>query len=279
MNKKARHNIGIIGLGQMGGSFAMVLKPVKHFRAVIGYDVKSSLVMHAINDGIIDKTADSEDDLIEKSQVVVLAVPISVILAILERHRHTLSTKTLVVDLGGVRGSIQRTSARLKMKNHVGIHPICGTAHKGRSAWNGSLYKGASCFVFSNKLTNDNSIRRARKLIRLVGGCSVSIDHRKHDYAFAVTSGIPHILAFSLMKVRTDSRGIPIELEGPSFTGATRVSASDSIMTGEMLYHNRDNLLKAVSRLEKNINKIKKLLSSDDSTKLAQTLESYGQSS
>jgi len=276
VSKQPGYIVGILGLGQMGGSLAMALKSGKPSWTVLGYDIKRSLLEWANKDGIIDKAADSEADLIERSQIIVLALPINAILEILERHKHTPSTKTLVVDLGSVRGSIQRVSSRLRMRNHVGIHPICGTALRGRSAWNGKLYKGKSCFVFSNKSTDNNAVRQARKLIRLIGGRPLAIDYRKHDWAFAVTSGLPHILAYSLMKVRTDSRYIPIEMECPSFAGATRVAASDPVMAGQVLYHNRDNLLKAFSKLEKNIMRIKELLSRGDLKKLILTLESYG---
>jgi prephenate dehydrogenase len=276
VSRKPADTIGILGLGQMGGSLAMALKSGKKFRTVSGYDINRSLLNQANKNGIIDKEVNSEADLIEQSQIVVLALPINTILEILECHKQALSTKALVVDLGSVRGSIQRVSSRLRMRNHVGIHTICGTELRGRSAWNGKLYKGTSCFVFSNKPTDNNAVRQARKLIRLIGGQSVSMDYRKHDYAFAVTSGLPHILAYSLMKVRTRSRYIPVELEGPSFAGATRVSASDHVMAGQMLYHNRDNLLKAVSNIENNIMRIKKLLSGGDLKKLMLTLGSYG---
>ena len=279
MSRQPTYTIGILGLGQMGGSLAMALKSRKQYRTVLGYDIKKSLLNQANRNGFIDRATNSEADLIERSQIVVLALPINTILEILERHKQALSTKTLVVDLGSVRGSIQRVSSRLRMRNHVGIHPICGTQLRGRSAWNGKLYKGTSCFVFSNKSTDNNAVRQARKLIRLIGGRPLANDYRKHDYAFAVTSGLPHILAYSLMKVRTGSRYIPIELEGPSFAGATRVSASDHIMTGQMLYHNRDNLLKAVSNIENNIMRIKELLSRGDLKKLILTLESYGNTS
>jgi prephenate dehydrogenase len=257
----------------------MALKSGKHSREILGYDIKRSLVKYAEEDGIIDKGVDSEVELIKSSEVIVMVVPIKAILETLERHRHTLSTKTLVVDLASVRGSIQRMSSGLRMRNHIGIHPICGTALRGRSAWNERLYRGEACFAFSNKLTNGNSVKLARKLIKAAGGRFMSVDYRKHDSAFAVTSGLPHILAYSLMKVRTDSRNIPVELEGPSFAGATRVSASDPVVTAEMLHSNRDNLLKAVSRLEGNIGRIRELLSRGDAKKLAQTLESYGQTS
>ena len=279
MSKQPAHTVGILGLGQMGGSLAMALKSSRQSWTVSGHDIKRSLTKRAKRDGIIDKANVSEADLIEGSQIVVLALPVNIILEVMARHKRMLSTKTLVVDLGSVRSSIQRVSSRLRMKNHVGIHPICGTALRGRSAWNGRLYEGASCFVFSNESTNSSAMTSARKLIRATGSQPRTIDSRKHDYAFAVTSGLPHILAYSLMKVKTGSRYIPVELEGPSFAGATRVSASDPVMAGQMLYHNRDNLLKAVSRIEKNIVRIKELLSKGNLEKLILTLESYGKTS
>lgn len=254
----------------------MGLKSGRPSLTVSGYDIKKSLMKWAKKDRIIDRAAVSEADLIERSQIVILALPISTILEILERHKQALSIKKLVVDLGSVRDSIQKLSSRLRMRNHVGIHPICGTQLKGRSAWNGKIFNGASCFVFSNKSSDNNAVKHARRLIRLIGGRSLTIDYRKHDHAFAVTSGLPHILAYSLKKVRTGSRYIPIELEGPSFAGATRVSSSDHVMTGQMLYHNRDNLLKAISNIENNIMRIKILLSGGDFAKLILTLESYG---
>lgn len=279
MRKRKLYDIGIIGLGQMGGSLGLALRAGQSVRTLYGYDIDKSLLTAAINDSVIDVKCSTAFDLIEKSQIVVLALPIDEIIRVLKRYRMVLTTKLLVSDFGSVRRPIQSASARLRLNNHIGIHPICGTALRGRSGWNGNLFEDSDCFMFFRESSDLRAVRQAEYLIKSINAIPRRLDYRIHDLSFAMTSGIPHILGYSLTKLRRDSKNIPIEMEGPSFRSATRVAGSDPDMVARMLYHNRANIITAISKHERKIENLKKALMDGDLKRLTKMLKNYGYAS
>ncbi len=279
MRKRNFYDIGILGLGQMGGSFGLALRAGKSLRTLYGYDTDKSLLKAAINDNVIDMKCGTAFDLIERSQIVVLALPIDEIIRVLKRYRTALAAKSLVTDFGSVRRPIQLVSARLRLNNHIGIHPICGTALRGRLSWNGNLFEGSDCFMFLRESSDLRAIKQAEYLIKSISAIPGRLDYRIHDLSFAITSGLPHVLGYSLAKLRKDSKNIPVEMEGPSFRSATRIAESDPDMVARMLYHNRANIITAISRHEGKIEKLKKALVDGDLKRLTKTLKNYGYAS
>ena len=279
MRKRNYYDIGSLGLGQMGGSFGLALKAGQSVRTLCGYDIDKSLLKAALNDNVIDMKCGTAFDLIERSQIVVLALPIDEIIRVLKRYRMELSAKSLVTDFGSVRRPIQLVSARLRLNNHIGIHPICGTALRGRSGWNGNLFEDSDCFMFFRESSDLRAIKQAEYLIKSIYAMPRRLDYRIHDLSFAITSGLPHVLGYSLAKLRKDSKNIPVEMEGPSFRSATRIAGSDPNMVARMLYHNRANIITAISRHEGKIEKLKKVLVDGDLKRLTKMLKNYGYAS
>lgn len=270
------HKIGILGLGQMGGALAGALK-ANH--PIYGYDINKSLITAAFQKNIISGKATSIEDLIEESEIVILALPIGAIIEVLIKHSESLGKKKMVADLGSIRTPIQNASLKIKITNHVGIHPICGSNLRREEAWNPNLFKGANCFVFPGKYTKPDAIVQAEQIVRLIGGKSVNIDYRKHDELFSITSGLPHILAFSLMRIWNESNSKHPGTAGPSFKSATRVSSSESEMVAQILYYNRVNVRIALTKLEKTLSTFKSVLSNQEPHELKQILEKYAKES
>jgi len=276
LSSLGKFSVGILGLGQMGGSLAGALKARDRNLRINGFDIRKPLVKAALKTGIIENASGHELDLIESSEILILALPISIIIEMLDKYHRHLLRKILVIDFGSIRAPIQKTVAKFHLNNHVGIHPVCGTASRGCEAWNANLFEKAPCFVFAGQKGKYKPYILAKRLIKTIGGKMEEIDFIEHDAGFALTSGLPHIIAYSLLKLLRDSGISHRSLQGPSFASATRVASSDPEIVSQFLFHNRKFLIKQITGFEKQLKHFKALVATGDLQVLIEAIENYG---
>ena len=279
MKSIEKYSIGIVGLGQIGGSFAASLRQRKPACKLIGFDINPFLTNIAVKQSIIDSSGSDEIDIINNSEILILALPISTIIKALNKYHGILKNKSLIVDLGSIREPVQKAVIKNRYLNHIGIHTICGTALKGHKSWNPDLFKNASCYIFHRSVTLKRAVLLAKQLVKAIGGKIEQIDYQKHDRVFAVTSGLPHIFAFLMNKMWNDLNVENSSLKGPSFNSSTRVVSSDPEMVTQLLYNNRLKIVKSMKKLEEKLNDFKLALSEDNFDYLKKTLIRYGKMS
>lgn len=268
-NPLRKHRVGILGLGQMGGSLALALK--RQGIHVVGFDIRPSLVRAALGKNSISEAARSERELIQCSQIVVLAVPIDVTLALLEKEFPLLKMKRAVIDLASIRTPLRRVSSRLRLTNHVGIHFVCGTHKLSIESWDERLFEGAPAILFAGR-AKPGAIDFAGRLVRLVGATSHRMEDTNHDIQFAVTSGLPHLLAFALAETWGNQKGRSPILQGPSYRSATRVASSNPHLVSELFFLNRKNLRHALRMYKVTLNSLEQLLGRTDKVALERKL-------
>lgn len=272
----AQTKIGVLGLGQIGGSIAMRLSAAEIGLAIHGYDVKPDLITAAIKAGIIDTPADSVESLIDSADVVLLALPVSEILAVMTSHADALRAKTAVTDTGSVKSEIVALADELQLTNFVGGHPLAGTEKQGPDAWNGQLFKEKNFFITPGMSTDTEAIDLVTQFIRSLGAHPVTIEAAEHDRLISLTSNLPHLIAYSLTAM-FDNDSAPDSLKsllrGPSFTGATRVAASDPEMVYQMLRHNKHNLSVRLGELQRMLAEFQESLDRDRRTSIRHFLD------
>ena len=244
--------IGIVGLGQIGGSIATRLSTITEPPVIVGYDLRSDLLYVAKERHIITGIAISETELVESSDIVVIALPIGEVLAFLRRHQDSLKQKLAVTDTGSLKLEVTHLAAELGLCNFVGGHPLAGTEKRGVDSWNTAIFEGASYFLTRVSSTDEKAILIVADLATALGAHAVPVDPEQHDQIFAVTSGLPHVIAYSLLQMfdaipegDTDKS----LFRAPSFAGATRVTGSDPEMVFQALWHNRANLSGSLATL------------------------------
>ena len=261
--------VGILGLGQMGGSLARAL--VHRGIRVVGFDVRRSLLVSSLRSHTISASAASDRLLLDRCSIVILALPMSVTLAFLEKHHSVLRQKLAVIDLASIRTPLSWLSSKLGLKNHVGIHFVCGSEKRGRAAWNEALFSKAPA-VFFPQGASSGSIRAARELMATVDARACRMDPHTHDAHFAITSGLPHVLAYTLAETWVRQKRHPKELEGPSFRSTTRVASSDPHIASELLQYNRKHLLNALRKYRMFLDSFERLLRRDDGGRLGKRM-------
>ena len=166
------HSIGIVGLGQIGGSIAAALKSFDSNIVITACDLSDELCRTARERGLADVIAVDTEDVADKSDIVVIALPVMLIAGVLRRYRDSLADKLLVTDTGSLKREIIHTAQQYGMQNFVGGHPLAGTELRGVQAWNAELFRSTSYFIATTASTTPKSLSLAQELIGIVGARS-----------------------------------------------------------------------------------------------------------
>lgn len=259
------YNIGIVGLGQIGGSIAAALKRFDAAIIITACDLSDELCRTARERGLADVIAVDTEDVADKSDIVIIALPVMLIAGVVRRHRDSLADKLLVTDTGSLKNEIINTAQDCGMLNFVGGHPLAGTELRGIQAWNAELFQRTSYFIATTPSTTPKSLALAQELIEIVGARSLPIDPEEHDKIFAVSSNLPHLFAY-LLKAQFERETIASAhgeaFACPSYRGATRVARSDAEMVFQMLWGNRANLQASLAELRAGLDRAQKALDS-----------------
>ena len=258
--------LGLIGCGLMGGSFALALKRAGLVRRVVGYSKSPSTTARALQMGVIDVEAPSALLAVSGADLVLLAVPVAATENTLKAIRHLLDPRMLIMDVGSTKRDVV-DAARRVLKNDVGLfvpaHPITGREVSGVENADPSLYAGRQVILTPIERTNPANVDRAEALWRALG-CDVQrMSPEAHDAAFAAVSHLPHLIAFALMNgVMGQPEGEQfLSLAGPGFRDFSRIAASDPQLWRDVLIANREELARQTELFKHALGDFERLIS------------------
>ena len=247
--------LGLIGCGLMGGSFALALKRAGLVKRVVGYSKSPSTTERARQMGVIDVEAPSALLAVAGADVVLLAVPVAATEATLKAIRHLVTDKMLIMDVGSTKRDVI-DAARRVLRDHVGsfvpCHPVTGKEVSGVEYADADLYVDKQVILTPIERTHAAQLEKAVQLWDALGCRVMRMTPDAHDAAFAAVSHLPHLIAFALINaIATQEQGRDfLALAGPGFRDTTRIAASDPKMWRDILLANRNELL-AQSKLFK----------------------------
>ncbi len=239
--------LGLIGCGLMGGSFALALKRAGLVRRVVGYSKSPSTTERARQLGVIDIEAPSALLAVSGADLVLLAVPVAATETTLKAIRHLLNPDMLIMDVGSTKRDVV-DAARRVLKNDIGqfvpCHPITGREVSGVESADANLYTGRQVILTPIERTLTAKIDQADALWRALGCDVVHMSPQAHDAAFAAVSHLPHMLAFALMNsIGSQADGAAfLSLAGPGFRDFSRIAASDPQVWRDVLMANREEI-------------------------------------
>ncbi|MBO9680776.1 MAG: prephenate dehydrogenase/arogenate dehydrogenase family protein [Acidovorax sp.] len=240
--------LGLIGCGLMGGSFALALKKAGLVKRVVGYSKSPSTTDRARQLGVIDVEAPSALLAVAGADIVLLAVPVAATESTLKAIKHLVTPQMLIMDVGSTKADVvqaARRALRDQMGSFVPAHPITGREVSGVEHADAELYSGRQVILTPTERTLTAHLRRAEELWTALG-CRVSgMSPESHDAAFAAVSHLPHLLAFAMIQSITGQEESDhfLSLAGPGFRDFTRIAASDPKMWRDILRANRDEVL------------------------------------
>ena len=257
--------LGLIGCGLMGSSFALALKRAGLVKRVVGYSKSPSTTARAQQMGIIDIQAPSALLAVSGADLVLIAVPVSATESTFKGIRHLITPDTLVMDVGSTKRDVV-DAARRTLREQVGVfvpaHPIAGKELSGVENADVHLYTDRQVILTPIDRTNPVQLQKAIDVWSALG-CRVStMTPEQHDAAFAAVSHLPHLLAFALMNaISGQAQGKDyLSLAGPGFRDFTRIAASDPKVWRDVLLSNREELLEQSKILQRNIHALELMI-------------------
>ncbi len=247
------NQLGVIGCGLMGGSFALALKRAGLVKRVIGYSKSPSTTEKAKKLGVIDVAAESALLAVSGSDVVLIAVPVAATEATFKAIRHLVEPGVLFMDVGSTKRDVI-DAARRVLKERVGsfvpAHPIAGKEVAGVSHADANLYANRQVILTPIAQTDADLVQKATDVWAAIGSQVLRMTPENHDCAFAAVSHLPHMLAFAYFNsvARQPAGRDFLSLAGPGFRDFTRIAASDPTVWRDILLSNREELLKQALR-------------------------------
>ena len=247
------NQLGVIGCGLMGGSFALALKKAGLVKRVVGYSKSPSTTELARRLGVIDVAAESALLAVAGSDIVLLSVPVSATEATFKAIRHLVEPGVLFMDVGSTKRDVvdaARRALRERIPSFVPAHPIAGKEAAGIQHADAQLYSGRSVILTPLPQTQPELVQKATDAWSAIGAQVLKMTPENHDAAFAAVSHLPHLLAFAYFSAVTNQPAGKdyLSLAGPGFRDFTRIAAGDPTIWRDILLANREEVLKQASR-------------------------------
>ena len=274
--------LGLIGCGLMGGSFALALKRAGLVKRVVGYSNSPSTTARARQMGVIDVEAPSALLAVSGADIVLLAVPVAATEATLKAIKHLVSKDMLIMDVGSTKRDVVDASRRV-LREHVGsfvpCHPITGKEVSGVEHADADLYGGRQVILTPIERTQVVQLNKATALWEALGCNVLKMSPEAHDAAFAAVSHLPHLISFALMNsITSQAQGKDfLSLAGPGFRDFTRIAASDPKMWRDVLMANRQELLAQAEVFRRSLQALETMIDKGNAEALESLIEHASQ--
>ena len=274
--------LGLIGCGLMGGSFALALKRAGLVKRVVGYSKSPTTTERARQIGVIDVEAPSALLAVSGADIVLLAVPVSATESTFKAIRHLITPTTLVMDVGSTKQDVVEAARRVLRENvgcFVPAHPITGREVSGVEHADANLYNGRQVILTPIERTFTIQLQKAVDVWSALGCDVVQMSPQAHDAAYAAVSHLPHLLAFALMNsIEDQPYGMDyLSLAGPGFRDFTRIAASEPKMWRDILLANKEELLAQSKAFQQALQSLEKLISSGQGDALENLIQQASQ--
>ncbi len=270
--------LGLIGCGLMGGSFAMAMKKAGLVKRIVGYSKSPSTTERARQMGIIDIEAPSALLAVSGADIVLIAVPVSATEASFKAIKHLVTPGMLIMDVGSTKRDVI-DAARRALREHVGLfvpaHPIAGKEVAGVENADADLYVGKQVILTPIERTLAPQLQKATELWTRLGCKVLTMSPEEHDAAYAAVSHLPHLIAFALMNaISGQAQGQDyLSLAGPGFRDFTRIAASDPKVWRDILLANREELLAQSQIFQRNLQALEVMISGGNAQALEGLIE------
>lgn len=264
--------VGIIGVGLIGGSFALALKAVKAAEVVVGFGRSRANLDVARQLGVIDQVATGWDD-IEGCDLILLAVPVGQLPEVMPMIGPRIGKDALVTDAGSTKRDVvacARAAFADALPRFVPAHPIAGAEKSGAAAARPDLFAGKPVVITPIEETDPLAFERIRATWQLTGANTMRMDAALHDMALAATSHLPHVLAFAMMNeiAQRPQAEAMLALTGGGFRDFTRIAASSPEMWRDICIANRDTLCSEIDAFSARLSQFRHWIAMGDGSAL-----------
>jgi len=267
--------VAVVGLGLIGGSFAMDVRRLGLAKRILGYDNNSEYRAEISSRNLVDYLADAPDEKLAEAQLVMLAVPVKAFAEVLSNIRPHLSASVILTDTGSVKSpllKLMRTPVYTGIR-FVGGHPIAGSENFGPLAAKENLFSGKRCILTPEMDTDRDVVRTVCEMWESMGSMVSEMDAEDHDQMFASVSHLPHLLAYaSIQAIADSSTPEALSLSGAGLKDFSRIASSSPEMWADIFLENQENLLSRMNTFKDVVVKLEDAIKRNDKGKLIELL-------
>jgi len=278
MSKALFDRIALIGLGLIGSSIARAVRAQGVAREIAGTARSQKTRLRVRELGIVDEVLDTPAQAVKGAGLVIVCVPVGASGAIAREIGPHLAPGTIVTDVGSVKNSVMRD-----MEPHIPDgcflvpgHPIAGTEQSGPDAGFAELFTNRWCILTPGAKACPEAVAKLTSFWQALGSDVDIIDAEHHDLVLAITSHIPHLIAYNIVgtvaDLETDTRSEVIKYSASGFRDFTRIAASDPAMWRDVFLANKDAVLEMLGRFSEDLSGLQRAIRRGDSAALEEMI-------
>ena len=269
INQKIK-KVAFIGMGLINSSLARDLKIKKFYLSSSAYSRRLSTINKIKKLKLVDFASSNIDKTIKEADIIIVGIPVAAYQEVFKKICNNIKPGAIITDVGSVKKEVINSVKKYLPKNidFVPGHPIAGTENSGPESGFAGLFKNGWCILTPNKNTSKNSVKIIKYMWQLVGMKVDIMDSNYHDEVLAITSHIPHIIAYSIVgtiaNLQTTIKKEVIKYAASGFRDFTRIAASDPIMWRDIILYNRQSILKMLNLFKKDLSKLENAIENND---------------
>ena len=259
-------HITLIGMGLIGSSIGHALKRGDLAAHITGYARSAETRQKALNIGFVDSIADSLKGAVAEADIVFLNVPVGMIAEIVRDMAPLLKPGVIVTDVGSVKKSVMDAVHEHLTENttFVPAHPIAGTELSGPEAGFAELFDNRWCILTPDSETDNQAVQTISDLWRAMGSDVETMDADHHDLVLAITSHVPHLIAFNIVGTAAHLEAVTqsevIKYSAGGFRDFTRIAASDPVMWRDVFMNNGEAVLEMLARFSEDLTSLQRAI-------------------
>ena len=257
--------VAIIGLGLIGASISLAARAQGAARSVAGYDVSEQVRARA-RELDLGEIADHAAGAVAGADLVILSVPVGAMAEVAEAVAPHLAPGAIVSDTGSVKESILRDVSPLLPEGIalVPSHPVAGTEFSGPDAGFASLFEKRWCILTPAPDVAKGATDRVAAFWRALGSRTEIMDAAHHDLVLAITSHLPHLIAYNIVRTADDLEAVTesevFKYSAGGFRDFTRIAASDPVMWRDIFLNNKDAVLEMLGRFTEDLSALQRAI-------------------
>ncbi len=269
INKKIK-KVAFIGMGLINSSLARDLKIKKFYLSSSAYSRRLSTINKIKKLKLVDFASSNIEKTIKEADIIIVGIPVAAYQEVFKKICNNIKPGAIITDVGSVKKEVINSVKKYIPKNidFVPGHPIAGTENSGPESGFAGLFKNGWCILTPNKNTSKSSVKIIKYMWQLVGMKVDIMDSNYHDEVLAITSHIPHIIAYSIVgtiaNLQTTIKKEVIKYAASGFRDFTRIAASDPIMWRDIILYNRQSILKMLNLFKKDLSKLEYAIENND---------------
>jgi cyclohexadieny/prephenate dehydrogenase len=266
-------NIAVIGLGLIGSSIAHAVRENMTAARITGFDADPEVRNRTLELGFCDDVTDSAGAAVVDADLVMLCVPVGAMTEVAEEIAFDLAEDAVISDVGSSKGGVlEALRNALPNTRIIPAHPVAGTENSGPDAGFATLFQDRWCILTPPEDADEGDIEKVKAFWAKLGANIEIMDAKHHDLVLAVTSHLPHLIAYTIVGTASDledvTRSEVIKYSAGGFRDFTRIAASDPTMWRDVFLSNKEAVLEMLQRFSEDLTALQRAIRWDKGDEL-----------